>query len=93
MSLFRRGDVWWYEFWFAGRRIQESSKSISKTVAKLSARARRTREKAAPSPSTPIYEKASTSTRSGTGSVLQKPVQNGTSFRLAAHARATLPGL
>jgi hypothetical protein len=21
MSLFRRGDVWWYEFWFAGQRI------------------------------------------------------------------------
>ena len=34
MSLFRRGDVWWYEFWFAGRRIQESSKSPSKTIAK-----------------------------------------------------------
>jgi hypothetical protein len=43
MSLFRRGDVWWYEFWFAGRRIQESSKSISKTVAK-SAELRRRRE-------------------------------------------------
>ena len=34
MSLFRRGTTWWYEFWFAGRRIQESSKSSSKTVAK-----------------------------------------------------------
>jgi len=34
MSLFRRGDVWWYEFWFAGRRIQESSKSPSKTSAR-----------------------------------------------------------
>ncbi|MGD0904851.1 MAG: site-specific integrase [Terracidiphilus sp.] len=34
MSLFRRGDVWWYEFWFAGRRIRESSRSPSKTVAK-----------------------------------------------------------
>jgi len=34
MSLFRRGDVWWYAFWFAGRRIRESSKSSSKTVAK-----------------------------------------------------------
>ena len=20
MSLFRRGNVWWYEFWFANRR-------------------------------------------------------------------------
>ena len=34
MSLFPRGDIWWYEFWFAGRRIRESSKSPSKTVAK-----------------------------------------------------------
>jgi hypothetical protein len=34
VSLFRRGDVWWYEFWFAGQRIRESSKSTSKTVAK-----------------------------------------------------------
>ena len=34
MSLFQRGDVWWYEFWFARRRIRESSKSPSKTVAK-----------------------------------------------------------
>jgi hypothetical protein len=34
MSLFKRGNVWWYEFWFAGRRIQESSKSTSKTIAK-----------------------------------------------------------
>ncbi len=34
MSPFKRGNVWWYEFWFAGRRIQESSKSASKTVAK-----------------------------------------------------------
>jgi len=33
MSLFRRGDVWWYEFWFAGQRIRESTKSASKTVA------------------------------------------------------------
>ena len=34
MSLFQRGEIWWYEFWFAGRRIRESSKSPSKTVAK-----------------------------------------------------------
>jgi len=43
MSLFRRGDVWWYEFWFAGRRIRESSKSPSKTVAK-GAKQKRKRE-------------------------------------------------
>jgi len=34
MSLFKRGKVWWYEFWFAGRRIRESAKTGSKTVAK-----------------------------------------------------------
>jgi len=41
MSLFERGDVWWYEFWFAGRRIRESSKSPSKTVAKNAEQKRR----------------------------------------------------
>ena len=41
MSLFRRGEIWWYEFWFAGRRIQESSKSASKTVAKSAEQKRR----------------------------------------------------
>jgi hypothetical protein len=32
MSLFQRGDVWWYEFWFAGRRIRESSKTAAKNA-------------------------------------------------------------
>ena len=41
MSLFRRGDVWWYEFSFAGQRIRESTKSSSKTVAKDAERTRR----------------------------------------------------
>ena len=41
MSLFRRGDIWWYEFWFAGRRVQESSKSTSKTIAKMAEQNRR----------------------------------------------------
>ena len=41
MSLLRRGDIWWYEFWFAGRRVQESSKSTSKTVAKTAEQNRR----------------------------------------------------
>jgi integrase len=41
MSLLRRGKVWWYEFWFAGRRIQESSKSTSKTIAKQAEQKRR----------------------------------------------------
>ena len=41
MSIFRRGGVWWYEFYFAGRRVQESSKSTSKTVAKTAEQNRR----------------------------------------------------
>ncbi len=41
MSLFKRSNIWWYEFWFAGRRIQESSKSPSKTVAKQAEQQRR----------------------------------------------------
>ena len=41
MSLYRRGDVWWYKFWFNGQLIRESSKSDSKTVGKDSERARR----------------------------------------------------
>jgi integrase len=41
MSLYKRGDVWWYKFRFAGRMIRESSKSDSKTVAKDAERIRR----------------------------------------------------
>lgn len=41
MSLYERGDVWWYKFWFNGQLIRESSKSNSKTVAKDAERARR----------------------------------------------------
>ena len=41
MSLSKRGKYWWYEFWFAGRRIQESSKSASKSIAKLAEQKRR----------------------------------------------------
>jgi integrase len=41
MSIYRRGDVWWYKFRFAGQVIRESSKSNSKTVAKEAERARR----------------------------------------------------
>ena len=41
MSLFQRGDIWWYEFWFAGRRIRESRKSESKTLAKTAEKNRR----------------------------------------------------
>jgi integrase len=41
MSVYRRGDVWWYKFRFAGQMIRESSKSDSKTVAKDAERIRR----------------------------------------------------
>jgi len=41
MSVYKRGDVWWYKFRFAGQTIRESSKSESKTVAKDAERVRR----------------------------------------------------
>jgi hypothetical protein len=41
MSLYKRGDVWWYKFRFAGQMIRESSKSESRTIAKEAERARR----------------------------------------------------
>lgn len=41
MALYRRGEIWWYEFWFAGRHIQESSKSPSKTLARTAEQNRR----------------------------------------------------
>lgn len=40
MAIFRRGDVWWYEFWFAGRCIRESGKSPSKTLANAAEQSR-----------------------------------------------------
>lgn len=41
MALFRRGDTWWYEFLFARRRVRESAKTTSKTVAKQAEQNRR----------------------------------------------------
>ena len=41
MSLYKRGDIWWYKFKFAGQTIRESSKSTSKTLARDAERARR----------------------------------------------------
>ena len=41
MSLYRRGDVWWYKFRFAGQIIRESTKSDSRTVARAAEHARR----------------------------------------------------
>ena len=41
MAVFKRGDVWWYEFIFAGRRIRESAKTSRKTIALEAERGRR----------------------------------------------------
>lgn len=41
MSLFKRGNVWWYSFFFAGQLVRESSKSTSKTIAKGAEQERR----------------------------------------------------
>jgi hypothetical protein len=41
VSLYKRGDVWWYKFSFNGQLIRESSKSDSKTLAKGAEHARR----------------------------------------------------
>jgi hypothetical protein len=41
VSVYKRGDVWWYKFRFGGQTIRESSKSESKTVAREAERARR----------------------------------------------------
>ncbi len=40
MAVYRRGETYWYSFIFAGRRIQESAKTHSKTVAKLAEKKR-----------------------------------------------------
>lgn len=41
MALFQRGETWWYEFQFGHRRIRESAKTTSKTVAKQAEQNRR----------------------------------------------------
>jgi len=41
MAVYKRGNTWWYSFLFAGRRIQASAKTTSKTVAKLAEKQRR----------------------------------------------------
>jgi integrase len=38
--LYRRGDVWWYKFRFAGRVFRESAKTASKTLARQAERKR-----------------------------------------------------
>lgn len=41
MGVHKRGDVYWYEFIFAGKRVRESAKTASKTVAKIAEQNRR----------------------------------------------------
>jgi integrase len=41
MAIFKRGNVWWYEFIFAGRRMRESAKTSRKTLAVEAEKSRR----------------------------------------------------
>jgi hypothetical protein len=41
MGVFKRGDTYYYEFLFANKRVRESAKTMSKTVAKEAERIRR----------------------------------------------------
>lgn len=41
MSVYKRGDVWWFKFRFAGQMVRESAKTNSKTVAREAERSRR----------------------------------------------------
>ncbi len=41
MSVYRRGNTWWFKFRFEGQVIRESAKTTSKTVAREAERARR----------------------------------------------------
>src|SRR2546427_5803732 len=41
MAVYKRGQIWWYEFTFCGQRIRESSRSASKMLAQAAERARR----------------------------------------------------
>ena len=38
--LYRRGDVWWYKFQFAGRVFRESATTTSKSLARRAERKR-----------------------------------------------------
>ena len=41
MAVYKRGNTWWYEFSFAGKRIRESAKTQRKTVASQAEKNRR----------------------------------------------------
>ena len=41
MSVYKRGETWWYKFWFANKFIRESAKTAGKTLAKEAEKKRR----------------------------------------------------
>ena len=41
MSVYRRGETYWYKFWFANKLIRESAKTSSKTLAREAEKKRR----------------------------------------------------
>jgi integrase len=41
MSVYKRGDVYWYDFWFNGSHIRDSAHTNSKTIAKQAEQQRR----------------------------------------------------
>jgi len=41
MSVFKRGRIWWYKFYFANNLVRESAKTSSKTLAKEAEKQRR----------------------------------------------------
>jgi len=41
MSVYKRGNVWWYKFYFANKLIRDSAKSPSKTLAREAEKKRR----------------------------------------------------
>jgi integrase len=40
LAVYQRGKIWWYQFTYAGRRVQESAKTTSKTIAREAERKR-----------------------------------------------------
>lgn len=41
MSVYKRGNTWWFKFRFQGQEIRESARSNSKTIARDAEHARR----------------------------------------------------
>jgi len=41
VALFRRGEIWWFEFVYAGQRVRQSAKTTRKTIAQEAEKQRR----------------------------------------------------